>query len=241
MWVRNQLGYECLHTTLPNIETCTVGRNVKKCSKQVFSRYYLTGMNSAIQDIPEESHILCIGYTIGDMQFTVTGSCYENETVQGAAMREVYEELGVYIDPTYLQLHSHGQLEKKKRVFSTIYLLCVDNCEMKPIQEMPNFQGLKEDKSRKVSIMIYGSRERLRKLMEMAYPMKSDEEITYYGSVPHVDACLLIEIMKNVNLNGFDEDVIVYEKEDIDKEKRKRDSVPRIQIQIKKTKTKKHI
>jgi hypothetical protein len=202
MWTTTRTGYECLATTLRDIETCTVGRRVGICNKQLFSSYYLTGMNSAISVLPKESSILCVGYCIGDMQFTVTGSCYKDETVQDAAIREVKEELGVDIDITKLKLHSHGAITNDKKK-STIFTLCIDNCEMRPIHELSkSMNDLKDDRSRKVSVMIYGSTENIRQLMEMARPMKREEGIAFYGSVPHMHASLIVSIIKEVFLKG---------------------------------------
>lgn len=204
MWVDNKQGVKCLETGFEDIETCTVGKKTNICKKQKFSRYYLTGMYSTLCDIQTDTSILCVGYTGGDMQFTVTGTCHFGEDEETAVSREIMEEVGIDFDATKLLLHSYGFIENQE-TRSAVFSLCIDDCRPRPLSELPQvFRGrYRDDKRRKVSVIIYGKRENLRSLMEMARPLIKNEGINYYGSVPHLCAKFLIKKFKDVTLDGL--------------------------------------
>lgn len=192
-WIKNRDGYYCLKTAMRGILSCTVGRPVGFCPVQQFSSYYLTGINSAITDIPTEALILCTGYKIGDMQFGITGSCYFGESEHDAAMREIHEELGITFDQDKLKFHSTGITDN---VSSTIFSLCLNECDIKSITK-PISTHNKDNRNKKVAVIIFGSSPRIKELMELARPQNKTEQIAYFASVPKRKASNIINIVKN--------------------------------------------
>lgn len=232
MWTDNKQGVKCLETRFEGVETCTVGKRYNVCYKQLFSRYYFTGMHSALLDLPKDVSILYIGYDLGDMQFTVTGTCRYGEDEETAAAREIMEEVGIDFDASKLMLHSYGTIEKQDAK-SAVFSLCIDNCKVKRLDELPIvFSGrrARDDRNRKVSVIIYGSRENLRDVMEMARPLCKDERINYYGSVPYASTKLLVDTFKHVFLHGLQ--IEGYNEE----EEKKRKKLSMIKIVVKRRK-----
>jgi hypothetical protein len=156
-------------------------------------------MNSAILDIPDRVAILCIGYSHGDMQFGVTGSCLVNERVQLAAIREVTEELGISFKHSELRIHSSGSTIDNPNVESTIFSLDMDTCQPTAIsnEHKKIINSSSDDKTRKVAVVVYGSKSTITRVMEMARPQKREEQISYYASVPKDKAVDIISVLKD--------------------------------------------
>ncbi|ARF09553.1 NUDIX hydrolase [Indivirus ILV1] len=190
----NKKGFLCFAAAFTGIVMKTIVGLMHECRKQLFSNFYLVGIISALEKIPKESCLLYIGYTPGDMQIGVTGSCQIGESPKQAAVREIKEELGVNILPVDLKECS---FEKMKRGYCTVYSLCIDNCAFTQLRCSELKKSGYDNKQNKIAVIIYGSNEKVKKLIEIAKPTDSTEKISYYASVPQPCALNVTSIIKN--------------------------------------------
>lgn len=194
---QNELGFLCLMACFTGIMVKTVIGIIEELKKQMFSNFYLSGILSALECISRDSYILYVGYTQGDMQIGVTGSCLRNENPKTAAIRELKEELGIDVNPSHLIEVSHGKMEHGKG-YSTIFVLCLDFCHFTPA--LPNAKKAigTDDKYAKIAVIVYGSALRLNDLLQIAKPLDGDEKINYYASVPREYAYQVTTAIKNL-------------------------------------------
>ncbi len=194
---QNELGFLCLNACFTGIIVKTVIGLMEELKKQMFSNFYLTGILSALESISRDSFILYVGYTHGDMQIGVTGSCLRNEHPKTAALREIKEELGIDVDSSYLIEASHGKMEGGKG-YSTIFSLCLDVCHFSLVRSTASKAIGADDKRAKIAVIIYGSAMKMNELLRVAKPLDGDEKINYYASVPQEYAYQVTSAIKNL-------------------------------------------
>lgn len=189
--------YQCVRTFFP----CVIFRYFAEnqpafllAPKQLFSRFTLPNDHVAMSTVPRDHMILGIGYSLGDIQLRVSGSRKQGEKTLPAALRELREEFGLVVSREDLQFVCTAAREKTKKKNACIvthYCLNVDTCGQVKIADEHVAVEEKDDRSRKVSIIVHGSVLNIARLMTVARPLDPDEEISFFALIPSVNALLI--------------------------------------------------
>ena len=107
----------------------------------------------------EPTHILCPKYSSHDedVQIGITGTAWVDESPENALTREVYEETGLSLDNYDYEISKERQT--RDNIVTTNWYIASDN-DFRPSKHQ-SYHGNPDDKSKKVGIMLYGTRSRL--------------------------------------------------------------------------------
>lgn len=162
---------------------------------QIFSKYALPGHYMAISklslNIPNDHMIVGIGYDTGDIQLSITGSKKIKEKTINSALREVREELGLILDRKHLNYLCTQEKSSYNKPGRTVHY-SVDIDALDGLVMLQENIGIidsiddeeEDDYSKKVSVIIHGSHQKLSKLIANAKPTDTSEVITFYSLVP---------------------------------------------------------
>jgi len=141
--------------------------------KIILSTFLLSGICKTFEYFDyTKSYILGLGYTRNDVQFAITGTEQLNETTHQAIIRELEEEVGITIDETKL---TNKIIKETPLRRNSTYLLHASHA--KPYNGYADmFVQNRDDKFRKVQVVIYGSLKEITKLIEMITRRRPSEE-----------------------------------------------------------------
>lgn len=139
-----------------------------------FSDYCKRFHMPIVDSLPPNIYLMHVGYAKGDMQLGVTGSCKLNESYKQAAVREVWEEMGISFKKWCYMKSFSGNGRPH------IYMVNADDYFI-PTDVVP-ITGV-DDRKRKISVMIVGTYDKLTEIMSIAKPYDPSENITYYSAV----------------------------------------------------------
>ena len=108
----------------------------------------------------EPTHILCPKYSSHDedVQIGITGTAWVDESSENALTREVYEETGLSLDNYYYEISKERQT--RNNIVTTNWYIASDN-HFRPSKHQSYHGNPDDDQSKKVGIMLYGTRSRL--------------------------------------------------------------------------------
>jgi hypothetical protein len=188
------------HSIIPTIETLDKGTSI------LLSTHKLTGFDSVIGRIPRDHYVICLVYFKGDdmkdTQLGTTGSLMKKnpnipadlekppglpdlmplyENTEFGAVREVAEEIGIFIDKSSLLNKTHARHPTRRHgQYQDVYTYTVDvsNCmpyspdahSSSPELECTGENGWTDNRSKKVQILVHGE---LTELIEIVEQIKN--------------------------------------------------------------------
>jgi hypothetical protein len=189
MYTSKNTSYICHFNpdTHQGYDSCDV---IPRGDEIMLSTHKLAGFDNVVGKIPFDHYVVCVVYfkpdgTMIDVQLATTGSLMikrvsnresliENE--KDGSVREVAEEVGLYIDKAYLENETRkkhinrGNWHKSKNV--TTFTVNVDHCvEYNPDLHSSQLvcteeNGWKDDRSNKVQVFVHGELDKLLALVE---------------------------------------------------------------------------
>lgn len=174
--------------------------NISRMYSVKLSTYLLNGVYDKIMEMNDEEYILCVGYIEkkgGDFQIGLTGSAKFNEDIDETAKRETCEEMGLVFED-FLKISS----DQGKKHTSYVFTVNANNC--KNFITSP-FSRKKDDRRRKVTVLIHGDINTIFNIMR-SIPVKSSNEegIGYHVALKISEAkkmCRSIKSLKERFIN----------------------------------------
>lgn len=184
------IPYDCENNPLPKKFVGGDDRIVLIYEAKV-STYLLDGVVECISKLDDDEYILCVGYKGskgGDFQIGLTGTSKKNEDIDQTAKRETMEEVGIEFDE-FLK-----ETSKIHKYTSHVYTVNIKNCNA---TKWYNSSKKKDDKSRKVTVLIHGPLNSIVKVMKTIPVEKNNgDNIGYYIALKISEAKSICKYIK---------------------------------------------
>lgn len=155
--------------------------------KVQFSNFVLSGIKSAYDNIKDNYekfknsyYVVCPVYSdnvtkkILDTQFSVTGTCFNNETELFATKREISEEIGVTVCNNSAIILVSNFFNQKRREYT--FIADITN-ERAFDPKLDSVNDGKDDKSKKIQVIVIGEINNLKRIYSNVYNRPPSDDL----------------------------------------------------------------